>query len=114
MSDEERRVAQILERHKGRENPIARKEIEKLTGFDERTVKAAIEGLRKTHDWLIGALRQQGGGYFVCVDAQDMVTAMKPYFAQAVDMITYVRKRVPESVWRELEGQLRLALESGE
>lgn len=111
MTEDERRVAAVLEQARGRDNSIPRKRIEELLGIDERAVKAAVEGLRKTHGWLIGALRQQGGGYFLCVDAQDMIVAMKPYFAQAVDMIRYVRSRVPESVWLELEGQLRLVLE---
>lgn len=111
MSDEEHRVAKILERAKGRANAVARKEIERLTGFPERTVKKAVEGLRKDHGWLVGALRVEGGGYFLVVDEEDLKVAFGPYLAQAIDMIRYAKKRVPEAMWKELAGQLRLEIE---
>ena len=111
MSEDERRVARILERAKGRANAIPRKLIEAELGMDERRVKAAVEGLRKAHDWPIGALRMAGGGYFLVADEEDAIAAFSGYWSQAIEMIRQAKRFLPAGARAEMLGQLRLEIE---
>lgn len=114
MTIEEQRVASVLGRHKGRAQAIARRRLEQVLGLDERQVKAAVEGLREQHDWPIGALRTQGGGYFLVVDEEDARVAFHGYWSQAVAMIRQAKrfaKLLPDSAREEKFRQLRLELE---
>lgn len=110
MTEDERRVAGVLQQARGRENSIPRKRIEELLGMDERAVKAAVEGLREAHDWPIGALRSEGGGYFLVVDEEDARVAFSGYWSQAIKMVRRAKKFLPPGLRAEYFGQMRLVM----
>lgn len=110
-TDAERRVAELLEPHQGRENPLPLAALCEATAMTEREVKGVIERLRSDHHVRIGARRTPPAGYFIVVDAADAEVALKPYREQVMTMLRTMRLFMTEADRQQLAGQLRLALE---
>lgn len=113
MSDGEAAVADVLRPHRGIAHPVARREIERVTGLTDREVKAAIATLARDHGWKIGRLRGNPGGYFVVETAADAEAAMLGYWRQAVTMVLRAREWMSPEERLEYLGQMRAALVDG-
>jgi len=104
----ERVVAEIIDLHRGRGNPISIATLSKATGKNERDIKGIVEELVVTHRLRIGAARGEPVGYFVIMDAADLQAATGPYRAQIIHMWRRLRALLAKHELAELHGQLRI------
>lgn len=119
-SSDEYRLMSVLAKHRGRENPaplaslrLAMAELTRME-WSERDIKALVERLRLDHGVKVGSRRSDPFGYFLCVDAEDVRTAIEPYTKQIFSMLRVMHVFCTRAERLEFAGQIRLALEKGE
>ena len=107
-SAEERVIAEMIWRHKGRANPISIAKIAAATGKKDREIKAIVAELVVSHGMKIGGSRMEPVGYFLVVDAEDLEAAIRPYRDQVMAMWRRLRALADSRTLRELHGQLAI------
>ncbi len=105
---EERVVAEVIWRHKGRANAISIAMLCKILGKSERTVKGIKQQLIVTHRMRIGARREPPFGYFIIADATDLAVTVAAYQGQVIEMWRVLRVLLEGHELRRLHGQLEL------
>jgi hypothetical protein len=102
----ERRVYDLIKRHKGHRNPVSINYINNATGISERKIKDAVAELVTSHKILIGALRGAVSyGYFIIESAEDQEVALAPFRAQILSMLRRMRVLQGAHQVREWLGQ---------
>ncbi|HWE50496.1 MAG TPA: hypothetical protein VG273_11925 [Bryobacteraceae bacterium] len=105
-SDKERRVYDLIARHKGHKNPISINHIHRITGISERGIKDAVAELVGSHRVMIGAMRGRDNfGYFLIESAEDQEIALAPYRNQVLAMLRRMRVLQGAHKVREWMGQ---------
>lgn len=108
----EKVVADLIWKHKGRENPISIAKICANSDLSERECKSVVAGLRNDHRMPIGARRgstasqEETAGYFWIVDAEDREVAAAPYRAQILTMWNTLRRMDEPGKLRALRERL--------
>lgn len=97
----------FLVREATREHPISIAEIREATGMSVRSIKAAVETLRRD-GMAIGASRGKNSGYYEIKTAEDAEAAAGPLVRQALAMLRTAKAMLPDARYRELMGQARL------
>ncbi len=87
--------------------PVPIAEIELMTTMSQRSIKAAVERLRKNGE-PIGASRGATPGYYLIRTAEDADRAVAPLWRQILSELETVRRMLPPARYRELVGQLRM------
>lgn len=97
----------------GAANAITIREVERLTRFDARSIKKAVEGLRLRHRVAVGSRRQKPCGLFILDTAQEIDDNVRTLMAQAGKMMRVARSLPGVSRKRiaEYAGQLVMELE---
>lgn len=111
-SADERVVAGMIWRHKGRADPILREKIMAATGLPERAVKGIVAELVVTHRLRIAGSRGDPAGYFMVVDLEDQAVAVGPFREQIFSMWRRLRVLMDKHALAEMAGQL--AMEAGQ
>lgn len=107
-TNEERRVADLIWRHRGRNNPITIAQITEATSLEAREIKAIVAELVVSHKMRIGGRREAPVGYFVIEDAADLEAAVKPFKGQILAMWKRLRVLEDPQELAKLRGQLTL------
>jgi hypothetical protein len=101
----ERVIAAVIWRHRGRANAISAAHLTKITGKDDRTVRAIVEQLVITHRILIGG---SSAGYYIIVDAADLEADVARRKAQIFATWRRLRVLLEPHQLAHLHGQLLL------
>ena len=72
MTDEERKVWNIIQNHVGKSSQISKEQLLASTGLDDRTARRALRSLRINHGRLICYSQGFHGGYFVAASIDEL------------------------------------------
>lgn len=107
-TENERCIGQLLV--PGKANAISIRELKKLTGMDERSIKGAVEALRKRHNVPVGASRKPPYGYFILDTGEEIEESFNTLMSQARSMIesALTLPGIKQQRIREYLGQLAM------
>ena len=112
MTDSERLVAGIIERHRGKETPVAREQLALLVGVTTREVERIVKHLVERHGCPIGSVcGSRVHGYYVITDAEDLARTAENLRARAMSLLKRLA-RLRQTTELDVLGQLRLDLET--
>jgi len=86
LSPIERRVAQILQRHRGEEHRIARTDLVALSGLSDRQLRELIARLIVDRHLPLAASSKSGGGYYWMARLDEVLGEMRKLHSYAVDL----------------------------
>ena len=112
MTERERLVAGIIERHRGKETPVAREQLALLVGVTTRRVERIVKHLVERHGCPIGSVcAGDRHGYYIITDAADLARTADNLRARARSILKRLA-RLRQTTELDVLGQLRLDLEA--
>jgi hypothetical protein len=112
MSPEERRVAEIIAKCRGRSKAVAVRHLSYKTGLDERKIREIVKTLVEHHRLPIGSTSAVPGGYYIITDAQELRQVRRSLIRRAVSIL-HRAKAYDRTGWvTEMIGQLSLKLDA--
>jgi biotin operon repressor len=112
MTERERLAASYLERHQGKDRPLARERLAALLGVTTREVERLVKHLVERHGCPIGSVcAGDRHGYYTIVDEADLARTADNLRARAMSLLKRLA-RLRQTTELDVLGQLRLDLES--
>ena len=112
MTERERVAAGVIERHRGKDAPIAREHLAALVGCSTRDVEQLVKHLIERHGCPIGSCcGSKVHGYYTITDAEDLARTAENLRARAMSLLKRLA-RLRQTTELDVLGQLRLDLET--
>lgn len=84
-------ILNIVRKHKGRNNPITCRKLEKMTGSRSRDIRRIIANLVTTERAIIASSVNYPYGYYLITRKQDAKVCLKQYYSRIREMLNRVR-----------------------
>jgi hypothetical protein len=91
MEHLERLILEVLEEHRGKDNPITCKQLEKITGFSSRKIRKTIANLVIQHHIPIASSVHYPYGFYLITDKQEAEICLKQYYSRAREVVKRAR-----------------------
>jgi hypothetical protein len=112
MSPEERRVAEIIAKCRGRGKAVQARHVGYKVGLPERKVREIIKKLVEQHHLPIGSTSAVDGGYYMITDLKELRQVRASLVRRAVSILGRA-KAYDRAGWvAEMAGQLAMKLEA--
>jgi len=112
MSEEEAKVARVLERHRGRERAVTTAWLERLTGLPDRAVRRVCRDLVMRHGVAVCSVTAGAPGFYLAATAEELREVTGKLKVRGVKILARAaaleKRPLPEYL-----GQLRLEMEGG-
>lgn len=109
LSEQEKAVLGAIRYKRGAAHAIPVRELSRRFGLDDRRLRQIVRSLRLNYRLPIGSSRDAtGGGYYIIVSADDLLTYLKGPLEQVRAELQVVEAVAGKQAARELLGQLRL------
>lgn len=107
MDEKDHLILGHLEAHKGRENPIPRRELAGRVQLTTRQLERRIKALVEHHDILIGSATGEPHGYYIPTDPAEIAMVVGQLLHRATSIIRRVAK-IRKVAEEEIFGQMRM------
>ena len=84
-------ILNILRKHKGRNNPITCRQLEKMTDSRSRDIRKTIANLVKTERAIIASSVNYPYGYYLITRKRDAEACLKQYYSRIREMLNRAR-----------------------
>lgn len=91
MEHLERLILEVLEEHRGKDNPITCQQLEKITGFSSRKIRKTIANLVIQHHIPIASSVHYPYGFYLITDKQEAEICLKQYYSRAREVVNRAR-----------------------
>ena len=102
MNHFEELIFHILERHRGRNDPVTCRRLEKVTGFSSRNIRKTIANLVIRHHIPIASSVHCPYGFYLITNKQEAETCLRQYYSRAREVVN--RARILNEVVKEKFG----------
>jgi len=86
----EQLILKIVRKHRGKNNPISCRRLEKITGFSSRKIRRIIANLVVKHHILIASVHYPYGFYLI-TDKQGAGLCLRQYYSRAKNVVNRAR-----------------------
>jgi len=83
----EKRILRILRKHRGKNNPITCRRLEKLTGFSSRKIRRIIANLVVRHHILIASSVHYPYGFYLITNKQEAEACLGQYYSRVENVV---------------------------
>ena len=102
MNHLEKLILRILKRHRGRNNPVTCRQLEKITGFSSRNIRKTIANLVIRHRIPVASSVHGPYGFYLITNKQEAETCLRQYYSRAGGVLN--RARILNEVVKEKFG----------
>ena len=87
----EKIILKILKKHRGKNNPIRCRRLEKITGLTSRKIRRIIANLVVKHRILIASSVHYPYGFYLITDKQEAETCLRQYYSRVQNVLNRTR-----------------------
>ncbi len=91
MNHLEKLILCILKKHRGRNNPVTCRRLEKITGSSSRNIRKTIANLVIRHHIPIASFVHCPYGFFLITNKQEAGTCLKQYYSRVREVVNRAR-----------------------
>ena len=91
MNHLEKLILRILKRHRGRNNPVTCRQLEKITGFSSRNIRKTIANLVIRHRIPIASSVHCPYGFYLITNKQEAGTCLRQYYSRVQNVLNRAR-----------------------
>ena len=91
MNHLEKLILRILKRHRGRNNSVTCRRLEKNTGYSSRNIRKTIANLVIQHHILIASSVHYPYGFYLIADKQEAETCLRQYYSRVKEVVKRAR-----------------------
>lgn len=102
MNHLEKLILRILERHRGRNDPVTCRQLEKITGSSSRNIRKTIANLVIRHHIPVASSVCHPYGFFLITNKQEAETCLRQYYSRVRGVVN--RARILNEVVKEKFG----------
>ena len=114
LSDEERRVLGVLERHRGRDAAISAPQFAAAAGIPERRLRDVLRHLVIAHQVPMGSSPGTPAGYYLIVSDDERIRTRESLFGRALRILQRARAYDRSGYASRLCGQMEIELQEDE
>lgn len=113
LADDERRVLDVLEGHRGRERAIVSADLARRAGVSERRLRSVLRHLVIAHRVAVGSATGEPAGYYLITSETERRAVRDSLFRRALRVLQRSRAYDRDGVADVLTGQLVMFDEAG-
>jgi len=87
----EKLILKILKKHRGKNNPIGCRRLEKITGFSSRKIRRIIANLVVKHRILIASSVHYPYGFYLITDKEEAGLCLRQYYSRVQNVLNRTR-----------------------
>lgn len=87
----EKIILNILKKHRGKNNPIRCRRLEKITGLSSRKIRRIIANLVVKHRILIASSVHYPYGFYLITNKQEAETCLRQYYSRIQNVLNRAR-----------------------
>ena len=87
----EKTILRILKKHRGKNNPIRCRRLEKITGLSSRKIRRIIANLVVKYRILIASSVHYPYGFYLITDKQEAELCLRQYYARIKNVVNRAR-----------------------
>jgi len=91
MSHLEKIISRILKKHRGKNNPIRCRRLEKITGFSSRKIRRIIANLVVKHRIPIASSVHYPFGFYLITNKEEAEGCLRQYYSRAKEVVNRAR-----------------------
>ncbi len=87
----EKLILKIVRKHRGKNNPISCRRLEKITGFSSRKIRRIIANLVVKHRIPIASSVHYPFGFYLITNKEEAEGCLKQYYSRAKEVVNRAR-----------------------